>query len=271
VDNPKLTNQANPDALSPAPPASSPPEPLIRDRFLSGMNQVLTILRDLDCPLDVRVTMAHDVADAALRSMLASSPPEPHKEGCARRESMRGNDPLESCDCRSKQAPDPTCAHGTAFDVHCCACRRSGFFPPEDCDCFTDTATVDRIVQRVAELPNRTSPDEWPEAMLVTADELRQILADEWPASSPPEPPAERYRTHDDLDGTPRYRWETTEPSPPERSEGSPTLADYAQHRANCALQRWIDRGSVVPRPQCSCGLVGLLNRLALPPEPSNG
>jgi hypothetical protein len=77
VDNPKLTNQANPDALSPAPPASSPPEPLIRDRFLSGMNQVLTILRDLDCPLDVRVTMAHDVADAALRSMLASSPPEP--------------------------------------------------------------------------------------------------------------------------------------------------------------------------------------------------
>jgi hypothetical protein len=237
VDNPKLTNQANPDALSPAPPASSPPEPLIRDRFLSGMNQVLTILRDLDCPLDVRVTMAHDVADAALRSMLASSPPEPHKEGCARRESMRGNDPLESCDCRSKQAPDPTCAHGTAFDVHCCACRRSGFFPPEDCDCFTDTATVDRIVQRVAELPNRTSPDEWP----------------------------------DDLDGTPRYRWETTEPSPPERSEGSPTLADYAQHRANCALQRWIDRGSVVPRPQCSCGLVGLLNRLVLPPEPSNG
>jgi hypothetical protein len=160
VDNPKLTNQANPDALSPAPPASSPPEPLIRDRFLSGMNQVLTILRDLDCPLDVRVTMAHDVADAALRSMLASSPPEP---------------------------------------------------------------------------------------------------------------PAERYRTHDDLDGTPRYRWETTEPSPPERSEGSPTLADYAQHRANCALQRWIDRGSVVPRPQCSCGLVGLLNRLVLPPEPSNG
>jgi hypothetical protein len=131
VDNPKLTNQANPDALSPAPPASSPPEPLIRDRFLSGMNQVLTILRDLDCPLDVRVTMAHDVADAALRSMLASSPPE--------------------------------------------------------------------------------------------------------------------------------------------RSEGSPTLADYAQHRANCALQRWIDRGSVVPRPQCSCGLVGLLNRLVLPPEPSNG
>jgi hypothetical protein len=117
----------------------------------------------------------------------ASSPPEPHKEGCARRESMRGNDSLDPCDCRSKPSPDPTCAHGTTFDVHCCACRRSGFFPPEDCDCFTDTATIDRIVQRVSELPDRTSPDDWPEAMMVTATELRQILADEWPASSPPE------------------------------------------------------------------------------------
>jgi hypothetical protein len=117
----------------------------------------------------------------------ASSPPEPHKEGCARRESMRGNDSLDPCDCRSKPSPDPTCAHGTTFDVHCCACRRSGFFPPEDCDCFTDTATIDRIVQRVSELPDRTSPDDWPEAMMVTATELRQILADEWPESSPPE------------------------------------------------------------------------------------
>jgi hypothetical protein len=33
-----------------------------RDGLLSALNQVLTILRDLDCPLDVRVNMAHDVA-----------------------------------------------------------------------------------------------------------------------------------------------------------------------------------------------------------------
>ena len=42
--------------------------------------------------------------------------------------------------------------------------------------------TVDEVIasaiQRVAELPDRTSPDDWPEAMLVTADELRVILAD---------------------------------------------------------------------------------------------
>lgn len=38
-------------------------------------------------------------------------------------------------------------------------------------------ALPDKIVQRVAELPNRTSPDDWPEAMLVTSDELRDIVA----------------------------------------------------------------------------------------------
>jgi hypothetical protein len=35
---------------------------------------------------------------------------------------------------------------------------------------------IDECVQRVAELPDRTSPDDWPDAMLVTADELRRIL-----------------------------------------------------------------------------------------------
>ncbi len=34
----------------------------------------------------------------------------------------------------------------------------------------------DAIVRDIAELPDRTSPPEWPEAMLVTADELRTIL-----------------------------------------------------------------------------------------------
>lgn len=42
-----------------------------------------------------------------------------------------------------------------------------------------DATLVDRIVQRVAELPDRASPDDWPEAMLVTADELRTIVDDE--------------------------------------------------------------------------------------------
>ena len=38
---------------------------------------------------------------------------------------------------------------------------------------------IDRIIRAVAELPDRTSPDNWPEAMLVTADELRGIIAEE--------------------------------------------------------------------------------------------
>lgn len=35
------------------------------------------------------------------------------------------------------------------------------------------------ICLRVAELPDRTSPEDWPEAMLVTGDELAQIVEDE--------------------------------------------------------------------------------------------
>lgn len=35
---------------------------------------------------------------------------------------------------------------------------------------------VNGVIRDVAELPDRTSPDDWPEAMLVTADELRAIL-----------------------------------------------------------------------------------------------
>lgn len=35
------------------------------------------------------------------------------------------------------------------------------------------------VLQRVAELPDRSSPDDWPEAMLVTHAELERILTDE--------------------------------------------------------------------------------------------
>jgi hypothetical protein len=35
---------------------------------------------------------------------------------------------------------------------------------------------VRKIVQDVAELPDRTSPDDWPDAMLVTGDELFDIV-----------------------------------------------------------------------------------------------
>ncbi|MFA9283732.1 hypothetical protein ACCQ08_03035, partial [Comamonas sp. SY3] len=37
---------------------------------------------------------------------------------------------------------------------------------------------ADQICQRVAELPDRDSPADWPEAMLVTPDELRNIILD---------------------------------------------------------------------------------------------
>ena len=39
-----------------------------------------------------------------------------------------------------------------------------------------DALLIKQIVRAVAELPDRTSPDDWPEAMLVTDEELRNIL-----------------------------------------------------------------------------------------------
>lgn len=39
---------------------------------------------------------------------------------------------------------------------------------------------IARIIKRVAELPDRSSPDEWPEAMLVTGAKLKRILRDEF-------------------------------------------------------------------------------------------
>ena len=35
---------------------------------------------------------------------------------------------------------------------------------------------ADEVVQAVAELPDRSSPEDWPEAMLVTSQELRDIV-----------------------------------------------------------------------------------------------
>ena len=37
---------------------------------------------------------------------------------------------------------------------------------------------VDNIIQQIAELPDRTSPEDQPDMMMVTADELRVILAE---------------------------------------------------------------------------------------------
>lgn len=37
---------------------------------------------------------------------------------------------------------------------------------------------IEDYCRRVAEMPDRTSPDDWPEAMLITGDELAELLRD---------------------------------------------------------------------------------------------
>lgn len=49
---------------------------------------------------------------------------------------------------------------------------------------------IDEVLCAVAELPDRTSPDDWPDAMLVTAEELRAILKRRL---HPPTPASERH------------------------------------------------------------------------------
>ena len=41
---------------------------------------------------------------------------------------------------------------------------------------------IDNVLRDVAELPDRNSPEDWPEAMLVTGAELRQIIVTHAPA-----------------------------------------------------------------------------------------
>ena len=35
---------------------------------------------------------------------------------------------------------------------------------------------INIVIRDVAELPDRTSPEDWPDAMIVTSDELEEIL-----------------------------------------------------------------------------------------------
>lgn len=65
-------------------------------------------------------------------------------------------------------------------------------------------ALAEQIVREVAELPDRTSPDDWPEAMLVTGDELLAIVVAALASTVQPEQEDEEavtigpYRFHSD-------------------------------------------------------------------------
>lgn len=41
---------------------------------------------------------------------------------------------------------------------------------------MTLTKKINHIIRDVAELPDRTSPEDWPEALILTGDELKEIL-----------------------------------------------------------------------------------------------
>ena len=76
---------------------------------------------------------------------------------------------------------------------------------------------IDNVLRDVAELPDRNSPEDWPEAMLVTGDELRQIIVTHAPAEPMNAQPLEALRAnhqwhidHDEDDGYPGSDLEAT-------------------------------------------------------------
>jgi hypothetical protein len=69
---------------------------------------------------------------------------------------------------------------------------------------------ADAVVLRVCELPDRTSPEDWPEALLVTSKELHFILVDQL--------------TADDFDGLTRL---TAQAVSPASTEGWKPISDY--------------------------------------------
>lgn len=62
---------------------------------------------------------------------------------------------------------------GRRDDALAVSCRAIGYRAGQSADA---ERVADAVCLAVAELPDRTSPDDWPDAMLVTADELRQIV-----------------------------------------------------------------------------------------------
>lgn len=73
-------------------------------------------------------------------------------------------------------------ASGWWFDCACCGTRVHGedgiaAYGTVYCDDHKLAPAISaKVLQDVAELPDRTSPEEWPDAMLVTAIELRRIV-----------------------------------------------------------------------------------------------
>lgn len=63
----------------------------------------------------------------------------------------------------------------TGLGVSCCGPTQDAL--PETSSMARDpSAIADLVVQDVAEIPYRTSPDDWPEAMIVTAEELHAFV-----------------------------------------------------------------------------------------------
>lgn len=83
---------------------------------------------------------------------------------CATDSTPHGARCADCCCEQAVKAICPTCNERVKFEIingRCKACR---------------FVLADEIVRAVSELPDRSSPEDWPEAMIVTDAELRRIV-----------------------------------------------------------------------------------------------
>lgn len=89
-------------------------------------------------------------------------------------------------------------------------------------------AIADRICLDVAELPDRNSPQDWPEAMLVTADELKSIVIEAMTAQQPADPVGWQPVAEDDLTAFEKFI--------ADRSQNAPFIPADAHTLANATM-----------------------------------
>lgn len=146
-------------------------------------------------------------------------------------------------------------------------CAEGGLVAPIALPVVQQESYINAVIQHVAELPDRTSPDDWPDAMLVTAAELRDILTEHASpvAAAPASFKCKARRTADppeDCDwptcGCDPYADKVIAALEESGKLAAPAWQEYVQHKPGCAslnvvpldIGEWKNAGE-----PCTCGL----------------
>lgn len=113
----------------------------------SELREAAARLDELDAALDALPTQNDEEVATRMDGRTEIDAPQPasadvitRRWSCGAAATGSANMPI-TCPVHGKEC-DLVCQHGNAMDMHCCPCRRSGFFPPDDCDCYGTALTM---------------------------------------------------------------------------------------------------------------------------------